>query len=60
MPAERAMELGTDNFSSEIADSSKESVSEMVEGGDAERREIKDSIAATGFVIRGSIERMFL
>lgn len=54
------MELGTDNFSSEIADSSRESVSEMVEGGDAERREIKDSIAATGFVIRGSIERMFL
>lgn len=54
------MEFGTDNLSSEIADSRRESVSEMVEGGDAERREIKDLIAATGFVIRGSVERMFL
>lgn len=54
------MEFGTDDFSSEIADSSRESVSEMVEGGDAERREIKDSMAATGLVMRGSVERMFL
>lgn len=60
MPAERAIEFGTDAFSSEVADSRSERVSEIVEGGDAERRDIKDSIAATGFVIKGSVERMLL
>ena len=60
MPAERAIEFGIDAFSSEVADSRRERVSEIVEGGDAERRDIKDSIAATGFVIRGSVESMFL
>ena len=60
MPAERAIELGTDAFNSEVADSRRESVSEIVEGGDAERRDIRDSIAATGFVIRGSVDRMLL
>lgn len=55
-----AIEFGTDSFSSEVADSRRESVSEMVEGGDAERRDIRDSIAATGFVIRGSVERVLL
>lgn len=60
MPAERAIEFGTDPFSSKVADSRRERVSEIVEGGDAERRHIKDSIAATGFVMRGSVERMFL
>lgn len=54
------MEFGTDSFSSEVADSRRERVSEIVEGGDAERRDIKDSIAATGFVMRGSVERMLL
>ena len=60
MPAERTIGFGTESFRLEIADSSRESVSEIVEGGDAERRQIKDSIAATGFVIRGSVERMVL
>ena len=60
MPAESGIELGMDAFSSEVADSRRESVSEVVEGGDAERRDIKDSIAATGFVIRGSVVRMLL
>lgn len=60
MPAERAIEFGTDAFNSEVADSRRESVSEIVEGGDAERRDIKDSIAATGFVICGSVDRMLL
>lgn len=54
------MEFGTDSFSSEVADSRRERVSEIVEGGDAERRDIKDSIAAIGFVMRRSVERMFL
>lgn len=58
MPAERASEFGTEFFSSEVADSRSERVSEIVEGGDAESRDIKDSIAATGFVMRGSVERM--
>lgn len=60
MPAESAIELGTDCFSSEVADSRRERVSDIVEGGDAERREIRDSIAATGFVMRRSVERMSL
>ena len=54
------MALGTDCLSSEMADSRRERVSEMVDGGDAERRAIKDSIAATGFVMRGSADRMLL
>ena len=53
-----ATEFGMASFSSEVADSRRERVSEIVEGGDAERRDIKDSIAATGFVMRGSVERM--
>ena len=60
MPAETAIAFGTDCLSSEVADSRRESVSEMVEGGEAERRAIRDSIAATGFVMRGSVERILL
>ncbi len=60
MPAERAIEFGTDCLSSVVADSSRERVSEIVDGGDAERRDIKVSIAATGFVMKGSVERMLL
>ena len=54
------MELDTDAFSSDVADSRRERVSEIVDGGDAERRDIKASMAATGFVMRGSVERMLL
>ena len=60
MPAERAIEFGTESFSSEVADSRRERVSEIVEGGDAESRDIKASMAATGFVMRESVERMSL
>lgn len=55
-----AIGFGVASFSSEVADSRRERVSEVVEGGDAERRDIKDSMAATGFVMRGSAERMLL
>lgn len=60
MPAERPIEFGTDSFSLEVADSRRMRVSEMVEGGDAERRDIKDSMAATDFVMSGSVDRMLL
>lgn len=60
MPAEGAIEFGMDFFSSDVADARRERVSDIVEGGDAERRDINDSIAATGFVMRGSVERMLL
>ena len=58
MPAERAMGFETDLLSSDVAESRRVRVSEIVEGGDEERREIKVSIAAMGFVMRGSVERM--
>ena len=60
VPAESAIEFGTDAFSSEVADSRRERVSEIVEAGDAERRDIRDSMAATAFVMRGSVDRILL
>ena len=58
MPAERAMGFETDFLSSDVAESRSVRVSEIVEGGDEERREIKVSMAAMGFVMRGSVDRM--
>ena len=52
------MGFETDFLSSDVAESRRVRVSEIVEGGDEERREIKVSIAAMGFVMRWSVERM--
>ena len=52
------MGFETDFLSSDVAESRRVRVSEIVEGGDEERRDIKVSIAAMGFVMRGSVERM--
>ena len=52
------MGFETDFLSSEVAVSRRVRVSEIVEGGDEERREIKVSMAAMGFVMRGSVDRM--
>ena len=58
VPAERAMGFENDFLSSDVAESRRVRVSEIVEGGNEERREIRVSIAAMGLVMRGSVERM--
>ena len=54
------MAFGTEAFSSDVADSRRARVSDVVEDGDADRTAIKASIAATGFVMRGSSARISL
>ena len=51
VPADRAMGFGTEAFSVDVDDSIRASVSDTVEGGEAERRAVSDSMAATGLVI---------
>lgn len=60
MPADRAIRFGTEALRVAVADSRRESVSDMVDGGEAERREMRDSMAATGWVTRGSVRRRWL
>ena len=52
------MGFETEFLSSDVAESRSVRVSDIVEGGEEERREIKVSIAAMGFVIRVSVDRM--
>ena len=58
MPADNEMGLGTEALSMAVEDARRERVSEMVDGGEAERRDMRDSIAAIGWVRRGSVRRM--
>lgn len=57
MPADSAMGFETEALRVVVADSRRERVSDIVEGGEAERREMRDSIAAIGWVRRGSVVR---
>ena len=51
------MGFETEALRAAVAESRRERVSDIVEGGEAERREMRDSIAATGWVTRGSVAR---
>jgi len=57
VPADSAMGFETEALRVAVAESRRERVSDIVEGGEAERREMRDSIAATGWVTRGSVAR---
>lgn len=57
MPAERAIGFATEDFRILVYCDRRERVSDVVLDGKCERRRIKDSIAATGMVRRGSEER---
>ena len=60
MPADSEIGFETDAFRVLVDESSKESVSEIVDGGAAERREMRDSMAAMGWVMRGSVRSRLL
>jgi len=60
VPADKAMGFETEALRVAVAESRRESVSDIVEGGEAERRVMRDSIAATGWVTRGSVVRRWL
>lgn len=57
VPADRAIGLGTAALRAAVDVERTEKVSEMVLGGVWERRRMRASIAATGIVKRGSVER---
>ena len=54
MPAEREMGFRTERFNSAVAVSRRVRVSDIVEGGEWERRRTRASMAATGIVKSGS------
>ena len=60
MPAERAMELAAEDFKVAVAVKRRERVSDIVVMGEAARRRIRESIAAIGWVKRGSLWRRVL
>ena len=51
------MGFATEALSVAVWEARTERVSEIVEGGEAERRETSDSMAAMGWVISGSVFR---
>lgn len=57
MPAERGIGFGIERFRCAVWVARRESISEMVEGGEWVRRRISASMAATGMVRRGSLRR---
>jgi len=60
VPAERAMGFETEDLRVLVEEARRERVSEIVEGGEWERRRIRDSIAAMGGVRRTSVVRRWL
>lgn len=54
------MGLATEDLRVRVEEARRERVSEIVEGGECERRRIRDSIAAMGGVRRGSVVRRWL
>ena len=57
MPAERGMGFGIVVLRVVVAVERRARVSEMVPAGEVERRVMRDSIAAMGWVRRGSVRR---
>ena len=57
MPADRAIGLGMAALRATVDSERRERVSELVLGGEWERRRMSASIAATGMVRRGSERR---
>ena len=55
------MDIGfeTDALRVAVEEASRERVSEIVDGGAAERRAMRDSMAAMGWVISGSTRKRF-
>ena len=60
MPAEMAMGFETEDLRVVVAVERRERVSDIVAAGEAARRDISDSIAAIGWVRRGSVVRRWL
>ena len=60
MPADRAMGFGAVCFKVAVAVERRARVSEMVPAGEVERRVMRDSIAAMGWVRRGSVRRRWV
>lgn len=60
MPADRAMGFEAVVFRVVVAVERRERVSEMVPAGEVERRVMRDSIAAMGWVRRGSVWRRWV
>lgn len=60
MPADSTIGLGTLALRVAVYEARSCSVSEIVEGGEADRRVIRASIAAMGWVSSGSLRRWVL
>lgn len=60
VPADSAMGFEEVVFRAVVAVEIRERVSDMVPAGEVERRVIRDSIAAMGWVRKGSVRRRWL